>query len=77
MYTHAKKSQSVEIVIKFLNIAKTRFRQEIYYFRIDEKIFLDHKYDELITKREIIIERLALATQTQNDSIERSKRMII
>ncbi len=60
VYTHTKKSQSVKIVIDFLNIIKIRFGREIRYFRTDKEIFLNYKYDELIIEREIIIERLIL-----------------
>ncbi len=62
IYIHTKKSQSVNIVTKFLNIIRTRYERVIHYFRTNNKISLDCKYNELTVDKDIIIECSVLIT---------------
>jgi hypothetical protein len=59
-YTHAKKSQAVNIVIEFLNLAQNYYRRTIRYFQTNRETSLDSRFKKLTTIKEIITERLAL-----------------
>jgi hypothetical protein len=62
VYTHAKKSQAVNIVTEFLNLAQNYYRRTIHYFQTDRETSLGSRFKELTAVRGIIIERLVPAT---------------
>jgi hypothetical protein len=61
-YTHAKKSQAVDIVTEFLNLAQNCYRRAVRYFRTDGETSLGSRFKELTAVRGIITERSAPAT---------------
>jgi hypothetical protein len=60
-YTHAKKSQAVNIVTEFLNLAQNCYRRVIRYFQTDEETSLGSRFKELTAVRGIITECLVPA----------------
>jgi hypothetical protein len=61
-YTHAKKSQAVDIVIEFLNLAQNYYGRAVRYFQTDKETSLGSRFKELTAVRGIITERSVLAT---------------
>ena len=77
VYTHSKKSQSVNIITKFLNMAKNRYNRSVCYIRTDGETSLDKGFERLTAERGITTERSAPATQAQNGAAERSGGIIV
>ena len=80
IYTHTKKSQSVEIIKEFVAMIKTRYSRSINsirYLRTDGETSLGRKFDVLIANLGITTERSAPYTPSQNGAAERSGGVIV
>jgi transposase InsO family protein len=76
-YTHSRKSQAVDIVTEFLNLAQNRYERAVRYFRTDGETSLGSRFKELTAARGITTERSAPATPAQNGAAERSGGVIV
>jgi hypothetical protein len=61
-YTHSKKSQAVDTVTEFLNLAQNRYGRAVRYFRNDGETSLGSRFKELTAARGITTGRSAPAT---------------
>jgi hypothetical protein len=77
VYTHKKKSQAVDIIRAFFNMAQARYKRTIRYLRTDGERSLGSEFDELVAVKGITTERSAPATQAQNGAAERSGGVLI
>lgn len=73
--SHAKASDSREVVEEFLNIIENNWRFKVKFCKTDD--FRSDKFDTILRIRGIIREPSASNTQAQNGPAERSGRVIV
>ena len=56
---------------------KTRYNQIVRFFRMNDELILDEKFNLIIQTYEIITKRIAFYTFDQNEKIERSEKILI
>ncbi len=77
VYTHARKNDVLTVIQEFLRIIKNRYNQIVRFFRINDERTFETRFSKLFISLEIITKRSASYTFTQNEQIERSKKIII
>ena len=77
VYTHAKKSQAVDVIKEFVNMVHTRYSKSIRYFRTDGERSLGRSFDDFMASQGITPERSAPGTPAQNGGAERAGGVIV
>ena len=77
MFTYAHKSEVIEILIRIINIIKTKYNDKMMFIRSDEKRSLKTQWNNYINEKDIIFEFSASNTSAQNEHIERKKDVLL
>ena len=77
VFTHAHKSEAMEILIKAINIIETRHIGKVVFIRSDEERSLGARFTDFIDEKGIIFEPFASDTPAQNGHIERKGGILL
>ena len=77
IYTHAHKLKAFEIIIKVINLIKTKYNDKVIFIKSDEKRSLKTQFTNYTSIKDIIYEFSASNTFAQNEHIERKKSILL
>lgn len=76
VFTHRKKSDVINILIRALNIIEIKYNGKIVFFRNDGEKALKSDFDAVIIKKRISTKSSTPNTSAQNGHFERKKRIL-
>jgi len=77
VYTHRKKSDSLQLFEKAINLVENQYKGKIRYIRLDGETSLGKAFELMVTEKGIKPERTAPDTPTQNGGSKCSRRVLI
>ncbi len=77
VYTHSRKNDVLSMIREFLKTIRIRYDQIVRFIRINDERILRFEYRDFMKMRKIVTKRFASYTSSQNDKIERFKRVLM
>jgi hypothetical protein len=77
VYTHSRKNDALSMIREFLKTIQIRYDQIVRFIRMNDERILEFEYREFMKLRRIVTKRFVSYTSSQNDKIERFKKILM
>jgi hypothetical protein len=77
VYTHSRKNDAFSVIRKFLKTIRIKYDQIVRFIRMSDERILRFKYRDFMKMREIVTKQFASYTSSQNNKIERFKKVLM
>jgi hypothetical protein len=77
VYIHSRKNNAFSMIREFLKTIRIKYDQIVWFIKMNDERTLKFEYREFMKLRKIVTKRFVSYTSSQNDKIERFKRILM
>ncbi len=77
VYTHSRKNDALSVIREFLRTIRIKYDQIVRFIKMNDERTLRFEYRNFMKMQRIVTKRFVSYTSSQNDKIERFKKILM